>query len=420
MIFYQGALTSAFFCVYLLMITSQQAITIVQDCLLSLGDERITLTESTGRVLREPVCADRDFPPFNRVTMDGIAFAWGALPARRILRVAGVQHAGDPPQSCPPQQCLEVMTGAVLPLGADTVVRYEDVEFTEEDKQKMATLRVVPDQPGQSVHPQGADQQQGDVLLKPGTVLQAADLAVAASVGKTHLRVSQLPSVGIVSTGDELVAVSEVPLPHQIRQSNAYALQAALATLGVSATRYHLPDEQAAVYAGIAQALYQHDLLLISGGVSRGKRDYVPAALAAAGVAERFHRVQQRPGKPLWFGQRPPDKVVFGLPGNPVSTLVGFYRYVKPWLLASLEQTPPLPLWASLSGPIVFFPELTYFLNVSVHVASDGRLAATPQPGNGSGDFVNLVECQGFLELPAERSQFVAGETFPLHLFRDL
>jgi molybdopterin molybdotransferase len=236
----------------------------------------------------------------------------------------------------------------------------------------------------------------------------------------TRLRVSQLPNVGIVSTGNELVAVDEVPLPHQIRQSNAYALQAALAALGIPATRYHLPDEPAAVRAGIAQTLERHNLLLISGGVSRGKRDYVPEALTAAGVAERFHRVQQRPGKPLWFGQRLPDKVVFGLPGNPVSTLVGFYRYVKPWLRASLgQEAPASSLWASLSEPVEFLPELTYFLAVSVQVADHGRWLATPQPGNGSGDFVNLVNCQGFVELPAERAQFAAGETFPLYLFCD-
>ncbi len=402
------------------MISSQQATAIIHDCPLSLGDEYVPLDQASGRVLREPVRADRDFPPFHRITMDGVAFVWNTLPESRTLAVAGVQHAGEPPHWCPPQQCLEVMTGAVLPRGADTVVRYEDVEFAEADGIKTATLRVAPPQPGQSVHRQGADQRQGDVLLRAGTLLRAADIAVAASVGKTHLLVSQLPSVGIVSTGDELVAIHETPLPHQIRQSNGHALQAALIALGVPATRYHFPDEQVVVYAGIAQALEQHDLLLISGGVSRGKRDYVPDALSAAGVIERFHRVRQRPGKPLWFGQRPPGKVIFGLPGNPVSTLVGFYRYVKPWLLASLGQTTASPWRASLSEPVEFLPELTYFLTVRVHVADDGKLMATPQPGNGSGDFANLVDCPGFVELPAERTQFVVGETFPLYLFRDL
>ncbi len=401
------------------MVTSQQATSAIHDCLLSLGDERTPLDRANHRVLRESVYADRDFPPFHRVTMDGVAFAWSDLTKTQTLVVAGTQHAGEPQQQCPPQQCLEVMTGAMLPRGADTVVPYEEVELAEKDGKKIARLRVVPDQSGQSVHRQGADQRQGDILLKPGTLLRAPDVAVAASVGKTHLQVSNLPSVGIVSTGDELVAVHKELLPHQIRQSNAYALQAALIDCGVPATRYHLPDEQVAVCEGVAQALEQHDLLIISGGVSRGKRDYVPEALSAAGVTEHFHRVQQRPGKPLWFGQRPPDKVVFGLPGNPVSTLVGFYRYVKPWLLASLGQTLSLPLRASLGASVEFLPKLTYFLTVSVQVADDGRLTATPQPGNGSGDFVNLVNCQGFIELPAERSQFAAGETFPLYLFRD-
>jgi molybdopterin molybdotransferase len=399
------------------MITAQQATAIVHDYLLPLANERIPLAKATGRVLREPVLADRDFPPFHRVTMDGVAFARSSVPKSQALPVAGTLFAGEPPPTCPPGQCWEVMTGAVLPSEADTVVRYEDIDLTEPDGRKTAVLRVLPAQTGQSIHQRGADQRRGDTLLEIGTLLQAPDVAIAASAGKTHLSVSQLPSVGVVSTGDELVALDQVPLPHQIRQSNAYALQAALAELGVPATRYHLPDERSAVYAGIAEALQQNDLLLISGGVSRGKRDFVPEALAAAGVTERFHRVQQRPGKPLWFGQRP-DKVVFGLPGNPVSTLVGFYRYVKPWLLASLHQTMPPPLRAALSEPVAFAPELTYFLEVRIHVADDGRLTATPQPGNGSGDFVNLARCQGFLELPAERSRFAAGETFPLHLLR--
>ena len=410
---------SAFFCVYSRMITSEQATSIIYDACLPLGNERAPLTQATGRVLREPVSADRDFPPFHRVTMDGIAYAWDSLPENRTLGVAGTQHAGEKPQKCPPQQCLEVMTGAVLPRGTDTVVRYEDVDFAEGDGKKRATLRVVPPQPGQSVHLRGADQRRGDALVPSGTLLQAPDIAVAASVGKTQLLVSQLPSVGVLSTGDELVAVEEVPLPYQIRQSNAYGLEAALATMGIPATRYHLSDARDAVFAGIERALEQHDVLLVSGGVSRGKRDYVPEALEAAGVTPRFHRVRQRPGKPLWFGDRRPDKVVFGLPGNPVSTLVGFYRYVKPWLLNSLGQ-PFRPLWAALGESVEFVPDLTYFLSVRVRVGDDGKLMTTPQPGNGSGDLANLANCAGFLELPAERSQFAVGEVFPLYLFRAL
>ncbi|MGB3850481.1 MAG: molybdopterin molybdotransferase MoeA [Tunicatimonas sp.] len=400
------------------MITTQQATAIIHDCLLPLASERVPLTEATGRVLRMPVLADRDFPPFHRVTMDGVAFVHNSVPESQTLPVAGTHFAGGLPPTCGPGECWEVMTGAVLPLGADTVVRYEDVDFTETDGKKIAVLRIFPAHAGQSIHQRGADRRRGDTLLETGTLLRAPDVAIAASVGKTQLSVSQLPRVGVVSTGDELVALDQVPLPHQIRQSNAYALQAALAELGVPATRYHLPDERSAVDAGIAEALQQNDLILISGGVSRGKRDYVPEALAAAGVTERFHRVQQRPGKPLWFGQRLPDKVVFGLPGNPVSTLVGFYRYVKPWLLASLHQTMPSPRRAALGEPVAFAPELTYFLGVRIQAADNGRLTATPQPGNGSGDFVNLARCQGFLELPAERSQFAAGEVFPLHLLR--
>ena len=312
------------------------------------------------------------------------------------------------------------MTGAILPQGTDTVVRYEDVEFIEASGQKVAKLRVIPDKSGQNVHAQGLDQQQEDVLLEAGVVLAAPEIAVAASVGQAQLTVSQTPSVGILSTGDELVDVDTVPEVYQIRKSNSLALHAALLALGISATRYHLPDTQTETEEGITLALEQHDVLILSGGVSKGKHDYVPGALEAAGVEKIFHRVKQRPGKPFWFGHHPQGKVVFALPGNPVSTFMCFHRYVKPWLLKSMGGDQHPMLKAVLSEDVTFAPDLTYFLNVQVDTSEDGQLMATPQAGHGSGDVTNLTRCHGFLELPADRSQFDPGEVFPLHLFRSL
>ena len=403
------------------MITTEQATQIIFDHTLSTPSEPVLLTEALGKILREPLVADRDFPPFDRVTMDGIAYRHNVLPPDGVLPVAGVQRAGEPQQKLEPaDQCLEVMTGAILPQGADTVVRYEDVEFIESAGQKAVRLLVVPDKPGQNVHPQGLDQQQHDVLVEPGIVLAAPEIAVAASVGQAQLTVSRIPRVGILSTGDELVDVDTVPEVYQIRKSNTYALHAALLTLGIAATRYHLPDTQAETQEGITLALEQHDVLILSGGVSKGKHDYVPGALEGAGVEKLFHRVQQRPGKPFWFGHRSREKVVFALPGNPVSTFMCFYRYVKPWLLKSMGMRKPPVTKATLSEDVTFAPDLTYFLNVRVDTAEDGQLVATPQAGHGSGDFASLIRGHGFLELPADRSQFDPGDVFPLHLFRSL
>ena len=405
----------------LTMITTEQATRIVLNHTLSLPTESAPLTEVLGRVLQEPIVADRDFPPFSRITMDGIAYRYDALPPDRTLPVAGVQRAGEPQQTLNnANHCLEVMTGSILPQGADTVVRYEDVVFTEAAGQRVATLQVVPSKAGHNVHAQGLDQRQGDVLVEKGTTLTASEIAVAASVGQAQLTVSQLPSIGILSTGDELVDVDTIPEIYQIRKSNTFALHAALLNLGISATRYHLPDTEAETQEGIALALEQHDVLILSGGVSKGKHDYVPEALAAAGVEKLFHRVQQRPGKPFWFGRHATGKVVFALPGNPVSTFMCFYRYVRPWLVKSTGAYQPPALKAVLSEDVAFAPDLTYFLNVRVDTSEDGQLIATPQAGHGSGDFTNLTRCHGFLELPADRSQFNPGEVFPLHLFRPL
>ena len=402
------------------MITPQQATQLIFAQAPLLPIVTVSLAEACGKVLRENIHADRDFPPFDRVTMDGIAYDIDHLPTYPALNVAGTQFAGEPPQALSRTgECWEVMTGAVLPQGTNTVTRYEDVIFSEQEGKKIARL-TVPPQIGQNVHRQGTDQKQGALLLSSGTFLYAAEIAVAASVGKAKLQVSAVPRIIILSTGDELVEIEASPLPHQIRKSNAYTLQAALMAMGIPATLRHLPDTWEATQAGLTEALNGYEAVIISGGVSKGKRDYVPEALTVLGVQQHFHRVQQRPGKPFWFGTHPDGPVVFALPGNPVSTFLCFYRYVKSWLIKSAGATTPSPIYAVLNRAVSFAPDLTYFLPVQVSSSADGTLRATPVTGHGSGDFANLLLCHGFLELPAEREQFQSGEVFPLWLFRDL
>jgi molybdopterin molybdotransferase len=370
--------------------------------------EEVPLEAALGRRLAEDLLADRDFPPFDRVTMDGIALRSG--PVREAYRIASTQYAGEPPHTLPdPTAAIEVMTGAVLPLGTDAVVRYEDLTITA-GTARLATVPV----PGQNIHRQGEDRRAGERLVRAGTRIRAAEVAVAAAVGKAVVRVEGRPRLAVISTGDELVPIDATPLPHQIRRSNAATLVADLRARGYRADSFHLPDDPAALRTELHALLGAYEVLLLSGGVSAGKKDFLPQILAELGVERHFHQVAQRPGKPLWFGTQAAGAVVFALPGNPVSTFLCYLTYVVPFL----SGDPAHSARAVLAEPLTFRPDLTYFVPVAVETAPDGRRLARPLQGSGSGDFANLLDCTGFLELPAEQTEFAPGEAFGYWGFR--
>jgi molybdopterin molybdotransferase len=298
----------------------------------------------------------------------------------------------------------------MLPVGADTVIRYEDISLAD----GYATVQIDDMMSRQNVHHQATDRRKDDELLSPGMLLGPAEIAVAASVGQATLLVSALPRVALISTGDELVGVGDTPLPYQIRQSNTYLLQAALKSLGISASLHRIVDDEDLMIERLGTLLAENDLLLLSGGVSAGKADFVPVVLQRLGVEQRFHKIEQRPGKPLWFGTTPDGKTVFGLPGNPVSTVLCTYRYVMPYLRASLGLAPEPPIYAQLASAYTFRPTLTHFLSVRLTHEPDGRLVAHPLPGSGSADFANLLDANAFMELSADHSQFNAGDAFPV------
>ena len=381
--------------------------------------EQAPLAEAVGRVLAEPLLADRDFPPFTRVSMDGIAIRYAAFTEgrRQFVVQSGLQAAGSPQLRLDePSACVEVMTGAILPAGADTVVRYEDVTLAD----GQATIQIEEVREGQNAHPQGSDRRQGDLLVAPGRAITPAEVGIAATVGKARLWVRSLPRTVVLSTGDELVPVDDSPLPYQIRRSNVHTVVAQLRSWGLAPDELHLPDERASIRKTMADCLERYELLILSGGVSKGKLDFVPEVLDELGVQKHFHQVQQRPGKPFWFGTTAGGATVFALPGNPVSTFVGVLRYVQPWLRQSLGLSPLPYRYAALSADFYFKPSLTYFLQVKVHFRENGRLEAEPVAGRGSGDLANLPEADGILELPAGRQQFQAGEVFPLLTYRGL
>ena len=399
------------------MIDIDHATQIVLDHRRDFGEETIPLERATGRILAEPIRADRDFPPFDRVTMDGIALRFQAFAKKDTpeFAVLGTQAAGAPPQSLSDADgCLEVMTGAVLPQGTDTVIRYEDVAIEE----GIATINVDTINEGQNIHRQGTDRAAGSTILDPGVRLSAAELGVAATVGKAQLRVKRLPRAVILSTGDELVSVDQQPEPHQIRSSNTHTIRASLEKWGLEVDDLHLVDEPGVIRRELQRCLEEYDMILMSGGVSKGKFDYVPAALEDLGVAKSFHRVRQRPGKPFWFGHWRGECTIFALPGNPVSSFMCTHRYVGPWVRACMGLEPLDYDYAVLDSTFTFKPDLTYFLQVRLDYARNGMRRAVPVEGHGSGDLANLVEADGFLELPRGRIDFPEGELFPVLIYR--
>jgi molybdopterin molybdotransferase len=372
-----------------------------------LGPESVPLTEATGRILRENVLTDRDAPPFHRVAMDGIAITHAAwLAGRRAFRVQGLQKAGEPPMHlADPEACLEIMTGAVLPTASDAVIRYEDIRIAD----GMAILAEgLSIDAMHNVHLRGADQKEGEVILSAGLRLNATHIAALASVGKSTVTVTARPRIAILSTGDELVDVQEAVLPHQIRRSNSYAMRAALLERGFTdVSLLHVKDDRAALRSTIAEALAKSDVLLLSGGVSMGRFDLVPEILGELGVRNVFHKIMQKPGKPLWFGLTPDGRPVFGLPGNPVSVLVCLVRYVLPFLARASGVEKPAPRAAIL--PQLPKRKSDFTLFVPVRLAG---VEARFVENNGSGDFLSLVASDGFVEITPETQ---AGTTVPFY-----
>lgn len=376
--------------------------------------ERRRSTDAVGAVLREAVAAERDQPPFDRVAMDGIAIssaAWSR--GRREFRVLGVQAAGAAPRPLDDADaCLEAMTGAVLPAGADAVIPVERLRVADGVARVVEAVDVIP---GLNVHGRGSDARSGDRVLSPGVVLRAPEIAILASAGRPHVDVTRCPSIAVISTGDELVEPGAAIEAWQVRRSNVHGVVAALRSRGyASVTDDHVPDDPATIRARLEAHLAHHDVLVLSGGVSAGKFDHVPKVLDELGVQRVFHKVAQRPGRPLWFGVAPGGRAVFGLPGNPVSTLVCLQRYVLPALALLAGATASRPLSLPLSRDWQGANGLTVFLPVDLTVDERGASVAVPHPTHGSGDFGALAGTAGFVELAPDRD-WRRGDAAPFH-----
>lgn len=400
------------------MITVEEAERIILAQLKDYGTETVPFELALGRVLAENIKADRDLPPYNRVTMDGIAIAYKAIEQGiNTFKIKATQAAGEQPIDIDDtSECIEIMTGAALSASVDTIIRYEDLEI----KDGSARILVIDIKQGQNIHPKGKDKKQGDVVAVANQYITPAIISLAASVGKAYLLVKKWPKVMIISSGDELVDVTDKPSDYQIRKSNNYTIKAVLKQHGLDADMLHIPDDPEITKQQLQHCLTDYDVILLSGGISMGKFDYIPQALEDMQVKKLFHKVQQRPGKPFWFGRYDNGALLFAFPGNPVATFMCLHRYFLLWLDATLNLPAEAPVYAQLAANFIFTPPLKYFLQVKLNFAQQGILSAQPIEGNGSGDFANLADTGAFMELPLERNEFKAGEVFKVHVFKSV
>jgi molybdopterin molybdotransferase len=400
------------------MISVADAENIIHQQARNYGIEAVSFELAAGRVLAEDIRADRDLPPCNRVTMDGIAVCYTAFEhGTRDFQIKATIAAGDLPVEIEhANECVEIMTGAALPATLDTVIRYEDLEI----KDGVATVAIDNIRKGQNIHLKGKDKRKNDVVGVANQIIDPALISMAASVGASMLTVKKLPKVVVVSTGNELVSVNEQPNPYQVRSSNNYTIKAALEKYGLHCDFLHIADEPAITKEKIGQCLQQYDVVILTGGISMGKFDYVPRALEELSVTKLFHKVQQRPGKPFWFGVHPDGTLVFAFPGNPVSTFICLHRYFIPWLEKSLGLTGKPESFAVLDRDFTFNIRLQYFLQVKATISEQGQLLATPVEGNGSGDFANLLDSNAFMELPLEQTDFRRGQAYRIWPFKQI
>ena len=373
--------------------------------------EVVLLEKLAGRVLAEDLFSPIDLPPFRQSSMDGYALVQES--GRQRYQVVGETRAGDAPgQSLLAGQARRVFTGAALPEGANLVVRQEvatrDGEWVD--------FSAETDQPGRFVRETGSAVQKGELILSQGTLLNAGSLSFLASCGLDQALVYAKPRVSILASGDELQAPGTTLAPGKIFESNTYALHAAVRALGIEDIKVHrLPDQEQAITEALQRELDESDVLLLSGGISVGEYDFSGRALRNAGVDEVFYRVAQKPGMPLFFGVRN-QTLVFGLPGNPASSLVCFWEYAR-WALRVLmgfkepglvEVQLPIAHALHKTAPRASF-ERALVLNGTVRSLE----------GQDSYQLRSLAEANALLVLPEGAVEFAAGELATVHLLNE-
>src|SRR6202166_322889 len=378
--------------------------------------EQVRVGDALGYVLAQEVKTDREYPPFNRATRDGYAVFAADAKAGATLKCTGEIKAGDRvTKELWAETCVQIMTGAAVPSGADAVVM---IEHTVRDGDEVRFERAAVT--GQNFVPRGSEARAGQMLLTPGMRLGYAELALAAQVGAAELKCAQKPRVAILSTGDEIVPVDSIPGRFQIRNSNSVSLAAQVRLAGGKPVLLgNAMDREDDLSSKIRRGV-QEDLLVLSGGVSMGKYDLVEKVLREMEAEFYFDAVAIRPGKPAVFGNCG-EKFVFGLPGNPVSTMVTFELFVAPAVdLLSGAEARDLPLVeARLGEALDEKPGLTHFLPARMEGRGANREVVALR-WQGSGDIIALAHANCFLVVAADRGQLNVGESVPVLLRKDV
>lgn len=395
------------------MISVDEAAIILQKHTISFGKSFVQIENALNEILEENLIADTDLPPFDRVMMDGIAIRCEDLQNFDTFKIIATVRAGEENiQVLNAGEAFEIMTGAALPSSANLVIPYEKLNI-ENDR---AYIEHRDYKPFQNVHSRGTDFKKNDVLVARLTKLSSAQLGVAASIGKIEISVKRKPSVLFISTGDELVEISETPLSYQIRKSNDAAVKAILFPYISFFSTLHIQDDKSLLFSTLKEKENEYDIIIFSGGVSKGKYDFVPEIIKNNGYELLFHRVAQKPGKPFLCAKKD-NKIIFGLPGNPVSSMIGCARYILPWLKQSLELDGDFPK-VILSEDISNTSALTHFTPVKLFL-NNGKMEIKKIVVNGSGDFASMDKASGWLEINphSEMKKGSIGTYIPLKPF---
>ena len=386
----------------------------VLDEVRRLEDEGVPLAEALGRVLAEDVQSPIDVPPFDSAAMDGYAVVAGP---EAQLEVVGESRAGRPWDGrVQPGEAIRISTGGAVPEGATAVVPLERSEALGREAAAAERVRVDASAPGDNIRRAGEDVRAGRVVLAAGTPLGPAELGVAASVGRASLRCARRPRVAILVTGDELTEPGRPLGPGGIYSSNGWALAAQAERAGARVTaRETVPDQPGETRAALSRALDASDVVIVSGGVSVGPHDHVKPALAELGVEERFWGVRLRPGKPTWFGTRG-HVLVFGLPGNPVSAMVGFHLFVRTALAAMQGAEPSAPRTsATLEEPIARHRNREQAVRVHLETSGNGWRARATGP-QGSHMLTSMLGATALARIAPGEGEVPAGERVDVEL----
>jgi len=389
------------------LISYPEALELILQNAKQIPEELISLSQARGRVLTERIISDRDYPPFNRSAMDGFAIRTQDYIQNHEFVYERELAAGKSISLEPKENVIRIMTGAPVPSGLDAVVKIEDSHLTEFNGVKKVKFHPAEIKPWSNIAKQGEDVSKGTFVMDAGQSIFTSEISLLASLGISQMRVAKLPIVNIISTGNELISLGEIPLPYQIRDSNSHTITSIFAKYNITPFQTSLVHDDIEILTMKIKEGLESDILVLSGGVSMGTMDLVPSILQKLDVKLIFHKTGIKPGKPIWFGKKN-DTAVFGLPGNPFSVQTCARIFLEPYIrkISGQNQAPILKL--PLSKSKIKKSSLTEFFPVKYDIGETTYL--TPVSFNGSGDIRAGLHSDGLGIFPDNKTNLNEGE----------